>query len=73
MELDSFDHEVFVGADVEDALEFFFEADAHKLEPILERVGIARAVDSLRSALDPFGRIDGVWMPASFWLVRAVG
>lgn len=71
VELVTIDDDVCVGADVDDALEFFFEADGDKLAPLLEKVGYARAADALREALTPYASERGVWMPASARLVRA--
>jgi len=67
----SIDHDLYVGADVDDALEFFFDADGDKVGWLLEKVGYRRATDALRTALRPYAHRDGVWMPGSAWLVSA--
>lgn len=69
--LTSLDWDVYVGADVDDALEFFYEADGARLAGLLERVGYGRATEALRVALSAFAGPEGVRMPASAWLVSA--
>jgi hypothetical protein len=71
IQLTSLDRAVYLGADVDDALELFFETDGCKLAPLLEAVGYARAADGLREALAPYAGQAGVFMPASAWLVKA--
>lgn len=60
-----------LGSDVDDALEFFFDAESHKLSALLERVGYRRATAALREALSPHATTAGLMMPAGAWLVDA--
>lgn len=69
--LRSVDCDLFLGVDIDDALEFFFEAEGEGPQRLLERLGVGRAMDALRASLRPFAHRDGVWMPGSAWLVSA--
>jgi hypothetical protein len=71
IEIDAFDASVWVGDDVDDALEFFFETDGRPLDDRLDQKGIERLTAALRRELSAHERSDGVWLASSAWLVTA--
>jgi SAM-dependent methyltransferase len=63
--------DAWVGDDVDDALEFFYETVGRPLDDRLDAKSFERLTRELRSALAERARPDGVWLPAAAWLVRA--
>ena len=59
------------GGDVEDAMEFYFETDARPLVAQLDTPALERVCQALHATLAPYACADGVFIPASLWLVQA--
>lgn len=69
VELTPIEQPWWVGDDVDDAVEFFFETQGRALDASAE--DFARLTRALGRALRPHARADGVWLPAAAWLVTA--
>lgn len=65
------DTDVWMGDDVEEALEFFFETEGRRLDTILDGRAFVELTSALRSALAAHVRDDGVRLGAAAWLVTA--
>jgi ubiquinone/menaquinone biosynthesis C-methylase UbiE len=63
---------VWVGDDVDEAIEFFFETDGKKLDALLHDAAHARLCVALSATLSRYRRHDGVWLPSSNWVVSAI-
>ena len=64
------DRELLVGADLEDALDFF-KKDSAPLLAQADPADLSRAVAWLSAALSPYVRPAGVFLPSAVWLVTA--
>jgi SAM-dependent methyltransferase len=69
--IEPFDGPTWVGDDVDDALEFFFETDGRPLDDLLDQKRFALLTRELGKALSAHERSGGVWVPAAAWLVSA--
>jgi SAM-dependent methyltransferase len=71
VELELLEDPVCLGDDVSDALEFFARTDGGRLLASVDDATRRRLLEHLEAALAPHAWADGVWLPASFWLVTA--
>lgn len=69
--VEPFDAELWVGDDVDDALEFFFETDGRALDALIDDRSFEPLTRALRSALSSRARTDGVWLRGAAWMVLA--
>jgi SAM-dependent methyltransferase len=69
--VEPFDAAVWMGDDVDDAVEFFYETEGRTLDDRLDQKSFERLTSGLRRALAPHARPDGVWLPAAAWIVAA--
>lgn len=69
--LESFDRPLCLGADLDDAVDFFAKTDGRELFTGLESPQTGQLLDALSRAFSPYVGERGVYMPASMWLVSA--
>jgi SAM-dependent methyltransferase len=69
--IEPFDAELWVGDDVDDALEFFFETEGRALDALLDARSFERLTAALRAALSARARTDGVWLRGAAWMALA--
>lgn len=72
IEIDSLFHAVSVGRDIDDAIAFFEADTAATMRRVLPAETITAIIGRLRELLAPYARRDGVLVPGSAWVVRAV-
>jgi SAM-dependent methyltransferase len=65
------DEPAWVGDDVDDAIDFFEQTDGRPVLAMLDEGGKARLRDALRQRMAPFLGDEGVYLPASAWLLTA--
>lgn len=71
LRLEPFDDAIWIGDDVDDAVELFFETDGRVLDGLLDQRRFERVTRKLRRALAAYERADGVRVPAAAWIVSA--
>ncbi len=69
--MESIDAPLCVGADLDDAVDFFVKTDGRELFARLASPQAGELLDGLSRALSPYVGERGVFLPASVWLVSA--
>lgn len=69
--IEAWNEPIWIGDDVDDAVEFFFETDARKLDERLDQRRFERLIRELRRAFAEHERADGVRVAAGTWIVSA--
>jgi hypothetical protein len=69
--LEALDDPVFLGDDVDDVVEFFFETDLRKLDGRVNGDQALAIASALRTALSSWVTPTGIFAPAGGWLVTA--
>lgn len=69
--IEPFDFDLWVGDDVDDAVELFFEGDGRSLDVSVDDAGLFRVTQALRRAYAEHAGPDGVRLRAAAWLVGA--
>jgi ubiquinone/menaquinone biosynthesis C-methylase UbiE len=69
--LESIDEPICMGADLDDAIDFFAKGEGREIFAKLDSPRTGELLESLARAFSPYVGERGVYIPASFWLVSA--
>jgi hypothetical protein len=69
--MEAIDEPLCIGADLDDAVDFFAKTDGRELFARLESPQTAELLESLGRAFSPYVGERGVYIPSSIWLVSA--
>ena len=69
--IDAVDSPLWIGDDVDDAIELFFETDGDPLDDRLDEKALAKLTHELRRTFGQYAGPEGVRLPSAAWIVSA--